>query len=393
MRAGSTSPTTMPGPSSRSATIRPHGSISTRMAVGAAAAGVRAALRSGEHVALVLDRACAQQQVPVRRTRRRRERRRHEDQREIAQTAIELGKAQVVAHRECRRVRTAARWRPASCRARSCGPRRSAPRRARTRRDGSCRSARRACRRGRTRGMRCAREPGPRHAMGTVPPTSQMRWRRASACEKRLLRARRRPLRARRPCRSRARRRCRSTRAARRAARRAAAASATSGAAASRFAATSSPDTICTAATRNGSARRRDVSAGSRAARRHRVNPSSGVCGTRSPSRCPARDHRIGPAARHRVLVAEQLLERILEHALREQRARAHGGADERIREEQQRGARRHAARQRRLHVHRQALGLLREVGVAGDLDLGRGADQAQVVRRHHAVRRCARRR
>ena len=99
-RAGSTSPTTMPGPlvplgDDRSPRIDQH-----RVAVGAPPARMLAALRGREHVALVLDGARAQQQMPVRRAGRRGECRRHQDQRERPHAAIELGKAQVVAHRQ-----------------------------------------------------------------------------------------------------------------------------------------------------------------------------------------------------------------------------------------------------------------------------------------------------
>ena len=64
---------------------------------------------------------------------------------------------------------------------------------------------------------------------------------------------------------------------------------------------------------------------------------------------------------------------------LREQRARADGGADQRIGEEQQRRAGRNARRQRRLHAHGEPLRFLREVGLARDVDLRRGPDELQV--------------
>ncbi|CAM2144754.1 hypothetical protein PT2222_160149 [Paraburkholderia tropica] len=73
------------------------------VAPGAAAVLVRAALRRGEHVALVLGRAGAQQDLPVRAARGVRERRRHDHQRaavRAAHAAVQLGKAQIVADRQ-----------------------------------------------------------------------------------------------------------------------------------------------------------------------------------------------------------------------------------------------------------------------------------------------------
>ena len=48
------------------ATTSPHGSTSIEVPVRAAPARMHAALRGGQHVALVLDRARAQQRFPVR---------------------------------------------------------------------------------------------------------------------------------------------------------------------------------------------------------------------------------------------------------------------------------------------------------------------------------------
>ena len=221
-----------------------------RMAPGPAAIGVQPALRSSEDVALVLDGARAQQQLPVRSTGRRRERGRHEDQRALAEPAVELGEAHVVADRQAdppARRRT----RPAHRPARSCAFRRSARRRARTRTGGSCRSARCARRPDRRPGRRCARGPGRRRPSARVPPTSRCR-------------ALSRAVRDRRPAAAR-RRRC--SRAASLSVARAPrmpkySGSTTSrappppprpisGAACARFSATSPPDIVCTAATRN----------------------------------------------------------------------------------------------------------------------------------------------
>ncbi len=68
--------------------------------VRAPAVVVQAALRRGEHVALVLDRTRAKQYVPVRRAGHRRERGGDDDQSEVAEVSIELREPQVVAHRQ-----------------------------------------------------------------------------------------------------------------------------------------------------------------------------------------------------------------------------------------------------------------------------------------------------
>src|SRR5476649_1449183 len=70
------------------------------VAPGPAAVFVFAALRGGQHVALVFDRARLEQRVPVRLARRVGERGRHDHQRAIAHFSVKLGKPQVVAHRQ-----------------------------------------------------------------------------------------------------------------------------------------------------------------------------------------------------------------------------------------------------------------------------------------------------
>src|SRR5512134_661087 len=100
------------------------------------------------------------------------------------------------------------------------------------------------------------------------------------------------------------------------------AASAIRRAASARFAATSAPETICTAATRYGAGAAFTDLFGDR----------------RGGQRCRAAAHLlddgIGPVAGHGVFVAEEPLERILQHFLREQRACADRRADQRIGEE-----------------------------------------------------------
>jgi hypothetical protein len=61
---------------------------------------MRAALRGSQDVALIFDRPRTQQQVPVGGAGCRGEGRGHEDEREVAEAAIELGEADVVAHRQ-----------------------------------------------------------------------------------------------------------------------------------------------------------------------------------------------------------------------------------------------------------------------------------------------------
>src|SRR5215471_12941560 len=61
---------------------------------------MQSALRRGEHVALILDRASAQQQMPMRSAGRRGECGRSENECKLAHPAIELGKTQVVANRK-----------------------------------------------------------------------------------------------------------------------------------------------------------------------------------------------------------------------------------------------------------------------------------------------------
>ena len=78
------------------------------VAPGAPAVRVRAALRRGEHITLVLDGACAQQQVPVRAAGGVGEGRGRDDEvaRRLHQRAVELGETQVVAHRQTPTQRT-----------------------------------------------------------------------------------------------------------------------------------------------------------------------------------------------------------------------------------------------------------------------------------------------
>src|SRR5207253_1636251 len=71
-----------------------------RIAMRAAAVAMGAALCRGEDVALVLDRPRAQQHFPVRLACHGGEGRGYDDQRTIAERAVELGKPQVVAHRQ-----------------------------------------------------------------------------------------------------------------------------------------------------------------------------------------------------------------------------------------------------------------------------------------------------
>ena len=59
---------------------------------------VQATLRRGQHIALILDGARLEQNMPVRGPRHRGERRGDHDEGEVAKAAIELGKPQVVAH-------------------------------------------------------------------------------------------------------------------------------------------------------------------------------------------------------------------------------------------------------------------------------------------------------
>jgi hypothetical protein len=101
------SPITTPGPVASRSTIRPTDRSGSNRRTCCARCDA-SALRRGEHVALVLDRPRAQQDFPVRGARRRGERRRHDDQRAVAERAIQLGKAQVVAD-ESRPGRTAPR--------------------------------------------------------------------------------------------------------------------------------------------------------------------------------------------------------------------------------------------------------------------------------------------
>src|SRR4029079_4185737 len=70
------------------------------MAIRAAAAGMRAALGRGDHIGLVLDRARAQQRLPVRGAGRDGEGGRNEQGIELAERAIQLGVAHIVANRE-----------------------------------------------------------------------------------------------------------------------------------------------------------------------------------------------------------------------------------------------------------------------------------------------------
>src|SRR5207247_2429411 len=97
-------------------------------------------------------------------------------------------------------------------------------------------------------------------------------------------------------------------------------------------------------------------------------------------------DLRVGPAAADGVIVGENLLDRVLQHFLREQRARAHRGADDWIGEQQNRRTDGHAGRERRLHAHLELLRLLRDIGLAADGDTGRGTDDAQIVAFHDAI-------
>src|SRR5436190_23505859 len=70
------------------------------MTESAPSAGMHAALCGSEDIALILDRAAAQQEMPVSGPRRRRERRGDDDQRKLAHLPIELGEAQIVANRQ-----------------------------------------------------------------------------------------------------------------------------------------------------------------------------------------------------------------------------------------------------------------------------------------------------
>ena len=151
-----------------------------------------------------------------------------------------------------------------------------------------------------------------------------------------LLRARRRRAPVPRACRAHAGPSGRSSRAAARAPRRRRPPCRSIRLAARRFSATLAPDVICTAATRIGVSSRvghRFVSRQSHSAnRRARLRGRRGGC-------VRAHDDRIVPAAGHRVLVAEELVERIVQHLLREQRSRADRGADQRVGDEQRRRA------------------------------------------------------
>src|SRR3569623_2699774 len=70
------------------------------MPPGASAVLMLAALRRGQHIALILDRARAQQDFPMRLAGRVSEGGRHDDQRTFAHGPIQLWKAQVVAYRQ-----------------------------------------------------------------------------------------------------------------------------------------------------------------------------------------------------------------------------------------------------------------------------------------------------
>ena len=219
------------------------------VAVGAAAVLVHAALRRRDHVALVLDRPRAQQQLPMRESGGVGERRRHAQQvarrmRQARDTARETaGRSTPTVRRESRALRTP----PAHRRPRARGLRRSARARCRRRTDASCRSARRAGRRARRRSSCCAPDADRQCASATCrpPPTP---WRGAPRRPAIAGSARRRRPRPPPACRCRACRAGRSTRAAPPTARLRARPRRSAPAAVSRLRATSGVETICRAA-------------------------------------------------------------------------------------------------------------------------------------------------